>query len=183
MNLQPFYELRERLHAAANAGVNLITEDFRLKRAAAAIEPFAKASPIFKKIDQMVKELTDASCTNRSMVLLDTLALLDAVLVTQGVNVAEGDLEPLGSHVEDEGFLKNYRNIPAGMFRPLREAMTGTGGGRYNVIVDTHKACPELFDDFRIRGLLVDCLGDSYAEIASQAASWLKEKVRKLFRF
>ena len=84
MNLQPFYDLRERLHVVANAGVNLITEDFRLKRAVEAIAPFAKVSPVFQKIEQMVKKLISPACPDRSMVLLDTLALLDAVLTTQG---------------------------------------------------------------------------------------------------
>ena len=34
MNWDVVYELRERLETAAIAGVNLIAEDFRLKRAA-----------------------------------------------------------------------------------------------------------------------------------------------------
>lgn len=176
MNLQPFYDLRERLHTAANAGVNLITEDFRLKRAQEAIAPFAKASPIFQKIDLMVKKLMEPSCQNRSMVLLDTLALLDAVLTTQGTNGAVGELEALGDHADDEGFFAHYKDISSGVLRPLREAMTGTGGGRYNVIADAHTAAPEVFDDYRIRKLLVDSLGDSYSEIAVMVAGWLKER-------
>ena len=98
MNLQPFYELRERLHTAANAGVNLITEDFRLQRVVSAVEPFAKASPIFAKIDQMLKQMLTPECTNRAWMLLDILALLDAVLTTQGSNGIEGELENAGCH-------------------------------------------------------------------------------------
>lgn len=176
MNLQPFYDLRERLHTAANAGVNLITEDFRLKRAQEAIAPFAKTSPVFQRIDLMVKKLMEPSCQNRSMVLLDTLALLDAVLTTQGTSGAAGELEPLGDHADDEGFFVHYKDISSGVLRPLKEAMTTTGGGRYNVIQDAHTAAPEVFDDYRIRSLLVDSLGDSYSEIAGMAAGWLKEK-------
>ena len=33
MDTTPIYELRERLRAAGIAGTNLLTEDFRLKRA------------------------------------------------------------------------------------------------------------------------------------------------------
>ena len=176
MNLQPFYELRERLHVTVNAGVNLITEDFRLKRAAEAIAPFAKAAPVFQKIDQMVKKLISPVCPDRSMVLLDTLALLDAVLITQGQTGAAGTIESLGDHEEDADFFQYYTNINSRTLRPLVDAMTGTGGGRYNVIQETYNASPKLFDDFRIRRLLVNCLGDSYAEIGNMAAQWLKEK-------
>ncbi len=176
MNLQPFYELRERLHTAANAGVNLITEDFRLQRVVSAVEPFAKASPIFAKIDQMLKQMLTPECTNRAWMLLDILALLDAVLTTQGSNGIEGELENAGCHDRDEKFFEHYKNIPAGILRPLKEAMTGTGSGRYNIIEETHNAYPEVFDDYRVQELMVKGLGDSYSEISVLYKTWLKEK-------
>lgn len=175
MNLQPFYELRERLHTASNAGVNLLTEDFRLKRAAEAIQPFSKASPVFAKIVAMTNHLIEPICENRSMVLLDTLALLDAVLTTQGSVGVQGELELLGTEEANQSFFANYRNISSSVLQPLREAMTSTGGGRYNVILETHEIMPEIFEDFRIRTLLIGCLGDSYSEIADLAVSWLSK--------
>ena len=45
MNLQPLYEVQERLEHAAIAGTGLLDEDFRLKRAWAALAPLAAASP------------------------------------------------------------------------------------------------------------------------------------------
>lgn len=175
MNLQPFYELRERFHTVANAGVNLLSEDFRLKRAAAAIAPYAKASPVFAKISKMTNELLEPNCENASLKLLDTLALLDAVLTTQGSSGVQGELELFGNEEEDERFFHSYKNISSNVLRPLREAMTGTGSGRYNVILDTYNATPEVFEDFRVRGLLIGCLGDSYSEIASLAVQWLSQ--------
>ena len=52
---------------------------------------------------------------------------------------------------------------------PLVEALTGTGGGRYAVIVKAMEEEPELFYDRRLAGLLVGALGDSYRELASLA--------------
>lgn len=176
MNLQPFYELRERLYTAANAGVNLITEDFRLQRAVSAAEPFAKASPVFAKLDQMLKKMMSPECTDRAWMLLDILALLDAVLTTQGSNGIEGELENIGCHDREEEFFEHYKNIPASILRPLKEAMTGTGSGRYNIIEETHNTYPEVFDDARIQELMVKGLGDSYAELSALYKTWLKEK-------
>ena len=52
MNLNPLYELKERLESSVIAGVSLLSEDFRLARAVEQMEPLAKASPIFQKIYQ-----------------------------------------------------------------------------------------------------------------------------------
>lgn len=93
MNLEAVYELRERLETAAVAGVNLIQEDFRLKRAVQQMEPFAKASPVFQKIYGMAEKLLMPECEDRAGALLDTLGLLDAVLCTQGTAGAEGELK------------------------------------------------------------------------------------------
>ena len=46
MDLKALYELHSRLETAAVAGVNLLGEDFRLRRAIEAVEPLAKASPV-----------------------------------------------------------------------------------------------------------------------------------------
>ena len=43
MNIAPIYELKSRLRAAAIAGTNLLSEDFRLKKAIEGFEPLAKS--------------------------------------------------------------------------------------------------------------------------------------------
>ena len=47
MNLQPLYILKERLENCAVAGVGLLDEDFRLKRAVEQFMPLAGAAPVF----------------------------------------------------------------------------------------------------------------------------------------
>ncbi|MDE6031055.1 MAG: hypothetical protein K2G32_05480, partial [Oscillospiraceae bacterium] len=90
MDIAPVYELRDRLRAAAIAGTNLISEDFRLKKAADSFAPLAKASPVFARINEMTaKLLRDGSPEN----LLDTITLVDAVITTLGTVDIQGELE------------------------------------------------------------------------------------------
>lgn len=169
MNLQPLYDVKERLEAAAIAGTGLLAEDFRLKRAAEALNPLAAASPVFGKIDAGLTRLLSAPPEERAGLLLDTLALTDAVAYTQAKTGWEGELEPLphGSGV--------YRQISYGQINPLLTALTTTGGGRMEAIKSTWDNHPEFFSDFRVLPALVSGLGDSYGEIADQNARILEQ--------
>ena len=60
MNLQPLYDVKERLEYTAIAGVSLLGEDFRLQRAAENLKPLAAASPVFAKIDGGLTRLLSA---------------------------------------------------------------------------------------------------------------------------
>ena len=173
MRLDAVYELRDRLETAAIAGVNLVPEDFRLKRAVQQLEPYAKASPVFQKIYVMAQRLTAAECADRPGVLFDTLGLVDAVLCTQGTLQTEGTIQPL---VPGNSQGELYRQIPYSRMAPVLEAFRGTGGGRYAVIRDAHQTDPEIFEDYRMKYWMVQALGDSYADLADMAAGWLEEE-------
>ncbi len=95
MNLQPFYELRERLVFAAAAGTQLIPEDFRLREAGKKMEAYAKASPVFAKISQLASRLSDGGEEGRSETLLELLGLLDAFLITQAESQVEGEVKDI----------------------------------------------------------------------------------------
>ena len=159
-NLQPLYDVKERLEHAAIAGTGLLAEDFRLKRAAEALAPLAKASPVFAKIEQGVRDLLAAPAEGRGGALLDTLALVDAVAYTQGTAGGQGELVPLAP---GRGVCLP---LSYGQLHPLMEALAGTGGGRFNQIQDAWENHPEYFSDFRVIPLLIKGLGDSYAELA-----------------
>lgn len=174
MDITPVYELRNRLKAASIAGTNLLQEDFRLKRAAEAIQPLEGASPIFAKISQMVKKLLLPDCADRAGTLLDTITLVDAVLCTQG-NVAVSDkIEPLDfiNWKDEENVIMD---IPYSILKKLVYALTHSGSGHYSFIVDTHKEHPEIFKDYRVKEALVKALDSSYAETAWLAENWLIE--------
>lgn len=167
MDLQPLYEVQERLKHAAVAGTGILNEDFRLKRAREGLAPLAAASPVFAKISAGLEALLAASPEKRGGALLDVLALVDAVVYTQASAGMAGELEPLPPGVG------TCQEVSYGQLRPLLEALTGTGGGRYNLIKETFANHPEYFADYRVIPALVAGLGDSYGELADLNADIL----------
>ncbi len=168
MNLQPLYDVKERLEQAAIAGTGLLGEDFRLQRAAERLKPLAGASPVFGKIDAGLGRLLAAPAAARSGLLLDLLALVNAVAYTQGAVGLVGELTPLSVGNGD------YQELAYSQLNPLLTALTATGGGRMETIQSAWENHPEFFTDFRVLPALVAGLGDSYGEIADQNAKILK---------
>lgn len=82
MDLSAFYQLKERLYASAAAGCGAISEDFRLKRAIENFEPLSKANKVFKKLYDTCGKLVNSE--KPSEVIVDCIALADALAVTQG---------------------------------------------------------------------------------------------------
>ena len=169
MDITPIYDLRERIKAAAIAGTGLIQEDFRLKRAVEAMQPFKAASPVFARLAKLSESLLEEECQDREGTLLDALALSDAVLLTQGrvaVEVAKEELVTKGC-----GSLA--ADVPYSTLSTLLDALANSGNGRYSLVLDTHERQPELFEDYRVKAALVGALGASYADLADQAVTWL----------
>ncbi len=171
MDITPIYELRTRLRAAAIAGTNLISEDFRLKRAAEAIQPLEAASPVFAKIGGLIRELLAPGQENKEGLLLDAITLVDALLCTQGEVAVAEEITPLPIH--SKGSVVS--NAPYSDVKALLDALTNSGGGRYSYLQQMHESRPELFEDYRVKPALVHALGASYAELAEDVEKWLKE--------
>ncbi len=169
MNLQPLYDVKERLEQAAIAGTGLLSEDFRLQRAAEGLKPLAAASPVFGKIDTGLTGLLAAPAEERSGLLLDVLALADAVVYTQGKTGMDGELEPLPAGAGQ------VQQLSYGQLNPLLTALTTTGGGRMEVVQSAWENHPEMFTDFRVLPAVVEGLGDSYGELAELNAKILKQ--------
>ena len=167
VNLQPLYEVQERLEHAAVAGTGILQEDFRLKRAWEGLAPLAGASPVFAKISAGLEALLEAPPEKRGGALLDVLALVDAVVYTQASTGAAGELEPLPSGVG------TYQEVSYSQLRPLLEALTGTGGGRAAAVADIWKVHPEYFSDYRVLPALVKGLGDNYTDLADHLRTYL----------
>lgn len=168
MNLRPLYDVKERLEQAAIAGVGLLGEDFRLSRAAEQLKPLAGASPVFGKIDAGLTQLLSAPAGERSGLLLDVLALVDAVAYTQGQTGVEGELVPLPAGSGQ------YQELSYSQLSPLLTALTTTGGGRMELVKSAWEDHPEFFTDYRVLPAVVNGLGDSYGELAELNAGILK---------
>ena len=173
MDIAPIYELQNRLRSAAIAGVNLLQEDFRLKRAAEAVKPLEGASPVFAKLNQQMTVLLSADCTNPMAVLLDALVLADAVICTLGAVEAVGEIQPLETGTMEDVVIIN---APCSKVKSLIEALTTSGSGNYAFVQDMHKTSLEIFKDYRVRYALVQALGASYAEFAEMVKEWLMEE-------
>lgn len=170
MDITPIYNLQTRLRAAAIAGVNLLQEDFRLKRAAEELKPIEGASPVFAKLGQQMALLLSAECPNPAMTLLDTIALTDAVICTLGTVEVKGEIK----EIEVEQISCEYIvNAPCSQIRGLMEALTTSGSGNYALVRDLHETNPEIFKDYRVKHALVQALGASYAELADMVKDWL----------
>lgn len=168
MDITPIYELKTRLRAAAIAGTNLLSEDFRLKKAAENFAPLTASSPVFAKINEMTGKLTKNGSPEE---LLDTITLVDAVITTLGVcgGVSE-DFEPL----EISGNSSAVVNAPYSQLSAIIDALTTSGSGNFNTIITARKETPELFNDYRVKPALIKGLGASYGELADTAANILK---------
>lgn len=172
MDLSSMYELRARLRAAMIAGTNLLTEDFRLKRAAEAFAPLEQAGPVFAKIGQLTRSLLSPEQEDREGALLDTITLVDAVLCTQGVVSVDGEVET----IDGCSWGGTVTNAPYSVVKTLLDALLNSGSGHYSYVVDTHKERPELFEDYRVKAAMVRALGASYSELADEVAEWLKSE-------
>lgn len=171
MDLTPLYELRDRLRAGVIAGAALAADDFRLWRAVEALAPLEKASPVFARLGTICRALLAPDCPAPVEALLDAITLADAILCTQGAVAVSGTVEPL--EVTSTG--SALTNAPYSVLAPLQEALTTSGNGKYSFVVDTHDQRPELFQDYRVQGALVQALGAGYAELADKAEQWLAE--------
>ncbi len=160
MNIVPIYELKSRLRAVAIAGTNLLSEDFRLKKAVEGFATLEKASPVFAKIGEMTRNLlADNSPAN----LLDTITFVDSVITTLGTVEVKGEIEELETIGGGEMIDAPYSRISA-----VVNALTTKGSGNYNTFKEISENSPELLRDYRVRPALAAGLGASYSELADK---------------
>ena len=142
MDTEPIYELRDRLRAAGIAGTNLLSEDFRLKRAFEAFKPLETASPVFAKIGQLAQQLLSPDCQNPQGALLDTMTLVDAVICTLGAVDVQGEIEPAETTITIQDAGSMIVNAPYSTLKELLEALTTSGSGHYGYVCDTRQNHP-----------------------------------------
>ena len=173
MNFKPLYELKNRLENVAVVGINLVKDDFRLKRAVEQVKEYSNAAKVFKQIYDMGNSLISTDNEDKCDLFLDLLALLDAVLCTQATTYS-GD-----KHQEIKTITKNkdfYKELHYSELSPLIYAFNETGGGRLNIIIDSFKTNPEIMKDFRVKTYMIHGLSDKYSEISDRMAEELKKQ-------
>ena len=162
MNFEPLYELKNRLENVAVVGINLAKDDFRLQRAVEQVKEYSTVAKVFKQIYDMGQKLISTDAEDKCDIFLDLLALLDAVLCTQATTYSREKPQEIKSIAKNKDF---YKELHYSELSPLIYAFTETGGGRYQVIENTIKNTPEIFNDFRVKTYMIHGLSDSYTAI------------------
>ena len=168
--MNPLTELKERLVYISVAGTQLLSEDFRLKKATESFAPLAEKNPVFKKIYTDLQKLLGAEKEQQGFLLLNLLGLIDAVLYTQASSGIEGNMEEL-SQTKNLG---KPIQIRYSQIAPLLQALSTTGSGRMEILCNTIANYPYYFQDYRILHALINDLTDSYTEMAKLVYKLLK---------
>ena len=159
MNLEPLYELKNRLENVAMKG-------------------YASAAKVFKQIYEMGQKLIEDDEEDKCDLLLDLLALLDAVLCTQATTYSGDNLQKIETTVGKENF---YQELHYSELSELIAAFKGTGGGRFRVIDSTLRwDNPEIVNDFRVKKFMINGLNDSYSGIIDLMIKMLKKQGKEI---
>ncbi|HEY4414095.1 MAG TPA: HEAT repeat domain-containing protein [Verrucomicrobiae bacterium] len=160
MSLALIQESANEVRRLAIAGSPLAVGDFRLKKFIAPLESAGAKVPVFAQVAKAIGEVVNGQEADSATNLLSLSTLLNAILYTQGQSGVNGDYREL------ETFPTNCTSTrtPARVLKPLVEALTSTGGGRYEVI----KSAVErgAFNDLRLIDPAIRALGDNYPELA-----------------
>lgn len=160
--LQELHQEYRRLYIA---GSELAAGDFRLKRLLPQFQQLGERSPVFKKLGEGITALIEAGSPDSlapGIQLQENTLLLESVLYTQGTTSVEGTPGPLPVRKFTLQTNQTYRKLA-----PVIEALTTTGSGRYEIVLDAYKE--GVFQDLRLLPLAVSALNDPYSELAEYA--------------
>jgi hypothetical protein len=164
MSLALIQESAKEVRRLAIAGSPLAVGDFRLKKLIAPLEQAGAKAPVFAQVAKAIGDLVNGKEADSSAQLLQLSTLLNAILYTQGQTTAEADYREL------EVFATSCSSTrtTARVLKPLIEALTNSGGGRFEVV----KAAFERgsFNDLRLIDPAIKALDDNYPELADLVA-------------
>jgi len=164
MSLALIEESAKEVRRLAIAGSPLAVGDFRLKKLIAPLEQAGAKVPVFAQVARAISDLVNGTEADSAAHLLNLSTLLNAILYTQGQSGADGECREL------EVFTTNCSSTKttARVLKPLIEALTSSGGGRFEVI---KTACDRgAFNDLRLVDPAIQALGDIYPELADLVA-------------
>jgi len=177
MNFEPLYELKNRLENVAVVGINLVKDDFRLKRAVEQVKEYSTAAKVFKQIYDMGSSLISTDNEDKCDLFLDLLALLDAVLCTQATTYSGDKPQQIKTIAKNKDF---YKELHYSELSPLVYALTETGSGRYEIIENIIENNSKLLNDFRVKNYMIHGLSDKYSEISYIITEELKKQGKEV---
>ena len=174
MNFEPLYELKNRLENVAVVGINLVKDDFRLKRAVEHLKEYSTIAKVFKQIYDMGNQLISTDDEDKCDLFLDLLALLDAVLCTQATTYSGNELQEIKTITKSKDY---YKEIHYSELSPLVYAFTE---GNLFIIQDAVDNKPEIFDDFRLKSYMIKGLSNKYSKVINLATKKLKKQRKEI---
>ena len=176
MNAEILTTMRESLFQCALTGSERIAEDPRFSRALAELGNHRSEAKVLEELARRGEQLL-LPAEERGAQILDLLALLDAVLLTQSKAAGSGDEVPLEEAVQKEAIPElYYRQESYRSLEGLRLALTESGKGRMEVLKAARESKRPYLEDLRLRPLFLRALGDRYAEFADAVETWIREE-------
>ena len=177
MNFEPLYELKNRLENVAVVGINLVKDDFRLKRAVEQVKEYSTVAKVFKQIYDMGSSLISTDDEDKCDLFLDLLALLDAVLCTQAITYSGDKPQQIKTIAKNKDY---YKELHYSELSPLLYALTETGSGRCEIIENIIENNSKLLNDFRVKNYMIHGLSDKYSEISYIITEELKKQGKEV---
>jgi len=177
MNFEPLYELKNRLENVAVVGINLVKDDFRLKRAVEQVKEYSTVAKVFKQIYDMGSSLISTDDEDKCDLFLDLLALLDAVLCTQTTTYSGDKPQEIKTIAKNKDY---YKELHYSELSPLLYALTETGSGRCEIIENIIENNSKLLNDFRVKTYMIHGLSDKYSEISYIITEELKKQGKEV---
>ena len=176
MNAEILTTMRESLFQCALTGSERIAEDPRFSRALAELGNHRGEAKVLEELARRGEQLL-LPAEERGAQILDLLALLDAVLLTQSKAAGSGDEVPSEEAVQKEEIPElYYRQESYRSLESLRLALTESGKGRMEVLKAARESKRPYLEDLRLRPLFLRALGDRYAEFADEVETWIREE-------
>ena len=181
MNVEILTSMRESLFQCALTGSERIAEDPRFSRALAELGNHRGEAKVLEELARRGEQLL-LPAEERGTQILDLLALLDAVLLTQSKAAGSGDEVPLEEAVRKEEIPElYYRQESYRSLESLRLALTESGKGRMEVLKAARESKRPYLEDLRLQELFLRALSDRYTEFADEVENWILEERPKAF--
>ncbi len=164
MSIAILNDVYSELRRLAIAGSVVAPGDFRLKKLIEPLKISGDKAPIFNRVAECVEQVVNSTEKTAPSALLELGSLVGSILHTQGSTGIEGKLESLPA----SPMTMQRTQTSARMLKPLMEALTTTGSGRFEQIKSAHEM--NLFNDLRLVRPALQAIDDSYAEIRDYVA-------------
>ena len=182
MNAEILTSMRESLFHCALTGSERIAEDPRFSRALAELGNHRGEAKVLEELARRGEQLLLPAEAEKGAQILDLLALLDAVLLTQSKAAGSGDEVPAAEAVQKEAIPElYYRQESYRSLEGLRLALTESGKGRMEVLKAARESKRPYLEDLRLQELFLAALSDRYAEFADEVENWILEERPKAF--